>query len=93
MCIRDSSCPAPPCLPAAGKKPPYVRAPFPEAQTGGYIIGDGKYGINEVNKKFGCKTQCLCSYKLKFNFKTDAGILNYLKEKTVKLSFAQSEMH
>lgn len=63
------------------------------AHIGLPIIGDGKYGINEVNKKFGCKTQCLCSYKLKFNFKTDAGILNYLKEKTVKLSFAQSEMH
>lgn len=63
------------------------------AHIGLPIIGDGKYGINEVNKKFGCKTQSLCSYKLKFNFKTDAGILNYLKEKTVKLSFAQSEMH
>lgn len=51
------------------------------AHIGLPIIGDGKYGINEVNKKFGCKTQCLCSYKLKFNFKTDAGILNYLKGK------------
>ena len=50
------------------------------AHIGLPIIGDGKHGINEVNKKFGCKTQCLCSYKLKFNFKTDAGILNYLKE-------------
>ena len=33
------------------------------------IIGDGKYGINEINKKFKCKTQNLCSYKIKFNFK------------------------
>ncbi len=52
------------------------------AHIGLPIIGDGKYGINEVNKKFGSKTQELCSYKLKFNFTTDAGILNYLKGKT-----------
>ena len=52
------------------------------AHIGLPIIGDGKYGINEVNKKFGSKTQELRSYKLKFNFTTDAGILNYLKGKT-----------
>ena len=55
------------------------------AHLGFPIIGDGKYGINEVNKKFGYKTQQLCSYKLKFNFKTDAGILNYLKGKEIKI--------
>lgn len=54
------------------------------AHIGLPIIGDGKYGINEINKKFGAKTQELHSYKLKFNFKTDAGILNYLKGKEVK---------
>ena len=52
------------------------------AHIGLPIIGDGKYGINKVNKKFGSKTQELHSYKLKFNFTTDAGILNYLKGKT-----------
>lgn len=56
------------------------------AHIGLPIIGDGKYGINEINKKFGYKTQQLRSYKLKFNFKTDAGILNYLKGKEVKLN-------
>ena len=56
------------------------------AHLGIPIIGDGKYGINEINKKFGYKTQQLCSYKLKFNFKTDAGILNYLNEKEVTLN-------
>lgn len=45
------------------------------------IIGDGKYGINDINKKFSAKTQELCSYKLKFNFKTDSDILNYLNGK------------
>lgn len=48
------------------------------------ILGDGKYGINEVNKKFGFKTQELYSYILKFNFKTDSGILNYLNNKEIK---------
>lgn len=48
------------------------------AHIGHPIIGDGKYGINQVNKQFGFKNQQLSSYKLKFNFKTDAGCLNYL---------------
>ena len=38
------------------------------AYLGFPIIGDGKYGKNEVNKKFDKKTQMLCSYSLKFNF-------------------------
>ena len=42
------------------------------------IIGDGKYGKNEINKMFVKKTQMLCNYFLKFDFGTDAGILNYL---------------
>lgn len=49
------------------------------------IIGDGKYGKNEINKQFNKKYQMLCAYKLKFNFKTDADILNYLKNFEVKL--------
>ena len=57
------------------------------AHLGFPIIGDGKYGINEVNKMFGCKTQQLCSYMLKFNFKTDAGILNYLNGKEIQYLF------
>ncbi len=48
------------------------------------ILGDGKYGVNEINKKFGLKTQELYSYILKFNFETDSGILNYLNNKEIK---------
>ena len=55
------------------------------AHLGYPIIGDGKYGINEINKKFGYKTQQLCSYILKFNFKTDSGILNYLNGKEFRI--------
>ena len=51
------------------------------AHIGLPIIGDGKYGLNHINKKFFAKTQKLCSYKLKFDFKTDSGILNYLNGK------------
>ena len=64
------------------------------AHIGYPIIGDGKYGMNEINKKFGCKTQELYSYSLKFNFKTDAGILNYLNGKTLlnkRLSLPKSK--
>ncbi len=49
------------------------------------IIGDGKYGINEINKKFKKSTQMLCSYKLKFNFSTESGILEYLNGKEFSL--------
>lgn len=49
------------------------------------ILGDGKYGINEINKKFHKKTQELCAYKIKFDFKTDSGILEYLNGKEFKI--------
>ena len=48
------------------------------AHIGFPIIGDGKYGINSVNKSFRFKFQQLHNYYMKFNFKTEAGILNYL---------------
>lgn len=48
------------------------------AYIGYPIIGDGKYGNNTINKKFGKTTQELTSYKLIFKFKSDSGILNYL---------------
>lgn len=51
------------------------------AHIGLPIIGDGKYGINSINKAFGIKTQSLCSYKLKFNFTSNSGILDYLNGK------------
>ena len=53
------------------------------AHIGHPIIGDGKYGNNEINKKFNRKTQDLISYKLIFKFKTNSGILEYLKNKKI----------
>lgn len=55
------------------------------AHAGFPIIGDGKYGKNEINKRFGKKTQELTSYKLVFAFKTESGILNYLKDKVIEI--------
>lgn len=54
-----------------------IRAGF--AHIGHPLLGDGKYGTNEINRKFPYSGQALYSYKLKFAFKTDAGILEYLK--------------
>ena len=55
------------------------------AHIGYPIVGDGKYGNREINKKFKYKYQQLCSCSLKFCFKTDAGILNYLNNKNVPM--------
>ncbi len=51
------------------------------ASVGHPLVGDGKYGTNELNKKTGYKKQCLCSYKLIFDFTTEAGGLEYLNKK------------
>ena len=51
------------------------------AYLGYPIIGDGKYGKNDVNKMFSKKQQMLCSYKLKFAFSSNSGLLDYLNGK------------
>lgn len=52
------------------------------ASIGHPLVGDAKYGTNRMNKAFKQKHQALYSYKLVFTFKTDAGLLNYLKGKS-----------
>ena len=54
------------------------------AHIGHPLLGDGKYGINRVNVKYGFKSQALCSYKLTFKFSSDGGILNYLNNKSFR---------
>ncbi|MCI8962043.1 MAG: RluA family pseudouridine synthase [Clostridia bacterium] len=54
------------------------------AHIGYPIIGDGKYGLNEINKRFNKKTQELCAYKIKFDFSSDSGILEYLNGKIIE---------
>ena len=57
-----------------------IRAHF--ASIGHPLLGDGKYGKNELNKKLGYKKQFLYSYKLTFDLDENAGELSYLKGKT-----------
>lgn len=57
-----------------------IRAHF--ASIGHPLLGDGKYGKNELNKKLGYKKQFLYSYKLTFDLDENAGELAYLKGKT-----------
>ena len=54
-----------------------IRASFADLNCP--LLGDGKYGKGDVNRRYGETRQALYSYKLTFDFSTDAGILNYLK--------------
>ena len=54
-----------------------IRASF--ADLGCPLLGDGKYGRGDVNRRYGETRQALYSYKLTFDFPTDAGLLNYLR--------------
>ncbi len=56
------------------------------ASIGHPLLGDGKYGTNALNKGTGFNKQALCSYRLSFDFTSDAGELNYLKGKEFTLS-------
>ncbi len=56
------------------------------AHIGCPLLGDGKYGINRINKEYKIKTQALYSYKLKFVFSTDAGCLDYLNGKVFQVN-------
>ena len=53
-----------------------IRAQF--AAAGHPLIGDGKYGRERDNRQYGRSGQALYSYKLRFEFTTDAGCLEHL---------------
>ena len=50
------------------------------AAAGRPLLGDGKYGTDKRSGEL--PGQALCSWKLRFSFRTDAGSLNYLKDQT-----------
>ncbi len=54
-----------------------IRASF--ADLGCPLLGDGKYGRGDVNRRYGETRQALYAYRLTFDFPTDAGLLNYLR--------------
>ena len=49
------------------------------ADLGCPLLGDGKYGRGDVNRRYGEMRQALYAYKLTFDLPTDAGHLNYLR--------------
>lgn len=51
------------------------------AHIGCNLLGDTKYGIEEINNKFNVYHQALCSYSLEFNIKNNNS-LSYLNHKT-----------
>lgn len=59
-----------------------IRAQF--AHAGHPLLGDGKYG--KLDKRFDRNYQALYSYKLTFDFSTDAGALSYLDGKQFAVS-------
>lgn len=63
------------------------------AYVGHPLLGDGKYGSNALNKGTGYTKQALYSYKLAFDFTSDAGSLQYLhgKEFVVRDVWFQNE--
>ena len=62
------------------------------AHAGWPLLGDGKYGSERFNRGFDEKGQALYSYRLRFDFPTDAGLLNYLRGREFrveKVDFAE----
>ncbi len=55
------------------------------AHAGHPLLGDGKYGSEKQNRPYGEKSQALCAYRLVFDFKTDAGALQYLAGRSYKI--------
>ena len=56
------------------------------ADLGCPLLGDGKYGRGDVNRRYGETRQALYAYKLTFDLPTDAGILNYLRGRTFEVA-------
>ena len=52
---------------------------------GHFVIGDGKYGKESINRTFKAKKQLLCAYKINFNFDKESP-LYYLNKKEISLN-------
>ena len=52
------------------------------AGIGTPLLGDGKYGIEKLNRSYRESGQLLCSYRLKFSFTTPGEELEYLNGKS-----------
>ncbi len=56
------------------------------SHAGHPLLGDGKYGLDKMNRPYGETGQALCSYRLVFSFKSDDGILSYLRGREFKIT-------
>ncbi len=52
---------------------------------GHFVIGDGKYGKEKINRQFKASHQRLCAYKIAFKFNENS-LLNYLNGKEISLN-------
>lgn len=55
------------------------------ASIGCPLLGDGKYGTNELNRPYGETGQLLYAYSLTFRFAQDAGALAYLDGRSFRV--------
>ena len=55
------------------------------AAVGHPLLGDTKYGVNRMNRDNAFRFQALCSYKVTFAFAADAGVLQYLQNRSFQI--------
>ncbi|MCX7772290.1 MAG: RNA pseudouridine synthase, partial [Clostridia bacterium] len=55
------------------------------AYMGHPLVGDGKYGSNDINRSLGVKWQALWAYELTFAFTSGASHLGHLQDKVITL--------
>lgn len=49
------------------------------------LLGEGRYGKNEDDKRRGYRSQALCAYRVRFSLGNYDGVLSYLRGKTVQI--------
>lgn len=55
------------------------------ASVGCPLLGDGKYGRGDLDRRYGYKKQFLCAWRITFDFHEDMGVLNGLNGRTFTL--------
>ena len=56
------------------------------AHIGHPLLGEGKYGVNRDDRRVGYRWQALTSYRLRFDFSDDGGVLCALKGREFSIS-------
>jgi 23S rRNA pseudouridine955/2504/2580 synthase len=61
-----------------------IRAQF--AAAGRPLIGDSQYGDDAINRQYGARFQQLYAHRVAFEFKTEAGVLQYLNGRSLRVN-------